>query len=130
MLELSEPIVNPALMAAQLAALVSRTMFGRKVDVLLSAQSHAPAHPRYCIQRGALAMTVEPAIVARLQLLARALRKECQHLATTDQRLLDLLGNASKARDKLGWTPKISSAGMVREDLKALERDEVIREDG
>lgn len=33
MLELPEPVNNPALMAA----LVSRVMFGRKVDVLLSA---------------------------------------------------------------------------------------------
>ena len=37
MLELSEPVDNPALMAAQMAALVSRAMHGRKVDVLLSA---------------------------------------------------------------------------------------------
>lgn len=37
MLELPEPVDNPAMMAAQLAALVSRAMFGRKVDVLLSA---------------------------------------------------------------------------------------------
>ena len=37
MLELSEPVDNPALMAAQMAARVSRIMNGRKVDVLLSA---------------------------------------------------------------------------------------------
>ena len=37
MLELPEPVDNPALMAAQMAALVSRAMCGRKVDVLLSA---------------------------------------------------------------------------------------------
>ena len=37
MLELSEPVDNPALMAAQMSALVSRAMRGRKVDVLLSA---------------------------------------------------------------------------------------------
>lgn len=37
MLELPEPVNNPALMAAQMSALVSRVMFGRKVDVLLSA---------------------------------------------------------------------------------------------
>jgi hypothetical protein len=44
MLELPEPVDNPALMAAQLAALVSRAMFGRKVDVLLSAPNlmHLP----------------------------------------------------------------------------------------
>jgi len=37
LLELQEPVANPALMAAQLSALVSRAMHGRKVDVLLSA---------------------------------------------------------------------------------------------
>src|SRR4030065_2006578 len=37
MLELPEPVNNPALMAAQMSAQVSRTMHGRKVDVLLSA---------------------------------------------------------------------------------------------
>jgi predicted nucleotidyltransferase len=37
MLELPEPVENPAFLAAQLAAKVSRLMNGRKVDVLLSA---------------------------------------------------------------------------------------------
>ena len=37
MLELSEPADNPALIAAQLAAKVSRVMHGRRVAVLLSA---------------------------------------------------------------------------------------------
>lgn len=37
MLELPEPVDNPALMAAQLSARVSRAMHGRKVDVLISA---------------------------------------------------------------------------------------------
>ena len=37
MLELPEPVDNPALMAAQISAQVSRAMHGRKVDVLLSA---------------------------------------------------------------------------------------------
>jgi GDPmannose 4,6-dehydratase len=45
-----------------------------------------------------------------------------------------LLGDASKARDKLGWTPKISFAElvaeMVREDLKAAERDELVKKHG
>ena len=36
MLELPDPVDNPALMAAQMAAQVSRAMQGRKVDVLLS----------------------------------------------------------------------------------------------
>ena len=37
MLELPEPVENPAFLAAQLAAKVSRLINGRKVDVLLSA---------------------------------------------------------------------------------------------
>jgi GDPmannose 4,6-dehydratase len=45
-----------------------------------------------------------------------------------------LLGDPSKARLKLGWTPKISFdelvAEMVREDLKSAERDELIKKHG
>ena len=37
MLESSEPINNPALLAARLSARISRRMHGRKVDVLLAA---------------------------------------------------------------------------------------------
>lgn len=36
-LELMDTVANPALIAAQLSARVSRAMHGRKVDVLLSA---------------------------------------------------------------------------------------------
>jgi GDPmannose 4,6-dehydratase len=45
-----------------------------------------------------------------------------------------LLGDASKARDKLGWKPKTSFkqlvAEMVREDLNAAERDELVKKHG
>lgn len=45
-----------------------------------------------------------------------------------------LLGDASKAKEKLGWTPKITFqelvAEMVREDLKSAERDELIKKHG
>jgi len=45
-----------------------------------------------------------------------------------------LLGDASRARSKLNWTPKISFeelvAEMVREDLKSAERDEVVKKHG
>jgi GDPmannose 4,6-dehydratase len=45
-----------------------------------------------------------------------------------------LLGDPSKAKLKLGWTPKISFdelvAEMVREDLKSAERDELIKKHG
>jgi GDPmannose 4,6-dehydratase len=45
-----------------------------------------------------------------------------------------LLGDPTKAKEKLGWTPKISFdelvAEMVRADLKAAERDELIKKHG
>jgi GDPmannose 4,6-dehydratase len=45
-----------------------------------------------------------------------------------------LLGDPSKAKTKLGWTPKTTLeelvAEMVREDLKSAERDELIKHHG
>jgi len=45
-----------------------------------------------------------------------------------------LLGDATKARTKLGWTPKISFgelvSEMVQEDFKSAERDELIKNHG
>jgi GDPmannose 4,6-dehydratase len=45
-----------------------------------------------------------------------------------------LLGDATKAKEKLGWTPQITFRElvieMVREDLKAAERDELIKRHG
>ena len=45
-----------------------------------------------------------------------------------------LLGDPSKARTKLGWVPKITFAELVeemmREDLKAAERDELVKKHG
>ena len=45
-----------------------------------------------------------------------------------------LLGDATKAKNKLGWTPKISFSElvseMVREDLKSAERDELVKKHG
>ncbi len=45
-----------------------------------------------------------------------------------------LLGDPSKAKAKLGWTPKTTFdelvAEMVREDLKSAERDELIKQHG
>ena len=45
-----------------------------------------------------------------------------------------LVGDASKARRKLGWEPRIGFeqlvAEMVREDLKTAERDELIKQHG
>jgi GDPmannose 4,6-dehydratase len=45
-----------------------------------------------------------------------------------------LLGDPAKAREKLGWVPRIGFAElvaeMVREDLKAAERDELVKRHG
>jgi GDPmannose 4,6-dehydratase len=45
-----------------------------------------------------------------------------------------LLGDASKAREKLGWTPKITFkelvSEMMREDMKSAERDELVKKHG
>ena len=45
-----------------------------------------------------------------------------------------LLGDPAKAKAKLGWTPKITFeelvSEMVREDLKAAERDELVKKHG
>jgi GDPmannose 4,6-dehydratase len=45
-----------------------------------------------------------------------------------------LLGDPSKAKKKLGWTPKTTFdelvAEMVREDLKSAERDELVKKHG
>ena len=45
-----------------------------------------------------------------------------------------LLGDPTKAKQKLGWTPKISFselvAEMVREDYKSAQRDELVKKHG
>jgi len=45
-----------------------------------------------------------------------------------------LLGDPSKAKEKLGWTPKVTFdelvSEMVREDLKIAERDELVKKHG
>jgi len=45
-----------------------------------------------------------------------------------------LLGDATKAKQKLGWTPRTTFAElvkeMVREDLKSAERDELVKKHG
>ena len=45
-----------------------------------------------------------------------------------------LLGDPTKAKQKLGWQPKVTFAElvaeMVRDDLKAAERDELVKRHG
>jgi GDPmannose 4,6-dehydratase len=44
------------------------------------------------------------------------------------------VGDASRARQKLGWKPKVRFselvAEMVREDLKEAERDQLVKRHG
>ena len=45
-----------------------------------------------------------------------------------------LLGDATKAKEKLGWVPKISFnelvKEMIREDLRSAQREELLQENG
>jgi GDPmannose 4,6-dehydratase len=45
-----------------------------------------------------------------------------------------LLGDPTKAREKLGWEPKTTFnelvSEMVREDLKSAQRDELVKKNG
>lgn len=43
-------------------------------------------------------MTINPKIALRLKFLARVVRKECQHLVATDQRLFDVPFTLERAR--------------------------------
>lgn len=56
-------------------------------------------------------MTAEPKIVLRLQFLARVVRKECQHLTATDQRLF-------------GGLFTVAQATLLEEDPDLAERVE------
>jgi len=55
-----------------------------------------------------------------------------RHLRPTE--VSSLLGDARKAREKLGWKPKIRFSElvseMVREDLKEAERDQLVKRHG
>jgi GDPmannose 4,6-dehydratase len=63
-----------------------------------------------------------------------------RHIVAVDPRYFrpteveTLLGDPTKAREKLGWVPQITFdqlvAEMVREDLKAAERDELVKRHG
>jgi GDPmannose 4,6-dehydratase len=45
-----------------------------------------------------------------------------------------LLGDASKAKEKLGWVPKTTFqelvAEMMREDMREAQRDELVKQNG
>jgi len=82
----------------------------------------------------------ETGIVSQADGSGKTGRKKGQVIVRIDPRYFrpteveTLLGDATKARKKLGWKPKIKFkelvSEMVREDLKASERDELVKRHG
>ncbi|HSD96201.1 MAG TPA: GDP-mannose 4,6-dehydratase, partial [Sulfuricaulis sp.] len=82
----------------------------------------------------------EVGVIARIEGGDKNSPKKSQTIVRVDPRYFrpteveTLLGDATKARKKLGWKPKIKFkelvAEMVREDLKAAERDELVKRHG
>ena len=82
----------------------------------------------------------EVAVVARAPRIKGELPVDGQTVVRVDPRYFrptevdSLLGDARKARRKLGWRPRVSFKSlvteMVREDLKAAERDELVKRHG
>jgi GDPmannose 4,6-dehydratase len=70
----------------------------------------------------------------------RGVDQKGRHIVAVDPRYFrpteveTLLGDPTKAREKLGWVPRITFdqlvSEMVREDLKAAERDELVKRHG
>jgi len=81
----------------------------------------------------------ERGVVAKLRFKSKLLRPG-QTIVRLDPRYLrpaevdSLLGDAAKARRRLGWKPRVSFRGLVaemaREDLKAAERDALVSRHG
>jgi len=82
----------------------------------------------------------ETGVVSKINGGDKAALKKGQVIVRVDSRYFrpteveTLLGDATKARKKLGWKPKIKFkelvAEMVREDMKAAERDELVKRHG
>jgi GDPmannose 4,6-dehydratase len=82
----------------------------------------------------------EVGVIARIEGGEKNGPKKSQTIVRVDPRYFrpteveTLLGDASKARKKLGWKPKIKFkelvSEMVREDLKSAERDELVKRHG
>jgi GDPmannose 4,6-dehydratase len=82
----------------------------------------------------------ETATVRRVDSASGARVRKGQTIVRVDPRyfrpteVATLLGDARKARRRLGWKPKVTFkqlvAEMVREDLKAAERDALVKRHG
>jgi GDPmannose 4,6-dehydratase len=77
---------------------------------------------------------------ATVENVGRSILKKGQVIVQVDPRYFrpteveTLLGDPSKAKEKLGWVPKITLeemvAEMVREDLSIAQRDDLCRKEG
>ncbi|GAB4259777.1 MAG: GDP-mannose 4,6-dehydratase [Methylomicrobium sp.] len=87
----------------------------KELDITIRWEGQGVDEKGYCRQTGQCIVAVDP-----------------RYFRPTE--VETLLGDPSKARQKLGWEPKISFdelvAEMVREDLKAAERDDLCQREG
>ena len=84
--------------------------------------------------------TKETGVIGNIEGNVKSVLKKNTTIVRVDPRYFrptevdSLLGDATKARKKLGWKPKIKFkelvAEMVREDLKSAERDELVKRHG
>ena len=84
--------------------------------------------------------TKETGVIGKIEGNVKCVPKKNTTIVRVDPRYFrptevdSLLGDATKARRKLGWKPKIRFkelvAEMVREDLKSAERDELVKRHG
>ena len=84
--------------------------------------------------------TKETGVIGKIESNVKCVPKKNTTIVRVDPRYFrptevdSLLGDATKARRKLGWKPKIRFkelvAEMVREDLKSAERDELVKRHG
>jgi DNA polymerase II large subunit len=59
-------------------------------------------------------VTIDPKIALRLQFMVRVVRKECQHLVSTDQRLFSVPFTLERARHACPGTADVIMAIMAR----------------
>jgi GDPmannose 4,6-dehydratase len=100
---------------------------GEGVDTLGVLESLAPSPPR---GEGRGEGGPDPTLHERLG--QAIVRVDPRYFRPTE--VETLLGDPTKAREKLGWRPRVSFAElvaeMVREDLKSAERDELVKRHG
>jgi GDPmannose 4,6-dehydratase len=88
---------------------------GRELDMRIEWEGHGLEEKGYDRKTGACVVSVDP-----------------RYFRPTE--VETLLGDATRAKTRLGWQPRVTFAElvaeMVREDLRAAERDELCRREG